>query len=54
MTDLVYPPCKYCGNNHGMGVKNTDTGEIKPIDICAHCLFYANIDPLTDQVVLTK
>ena len=38
-TELIYPPCKKCGNSHGMGIENMETGEIEPIDICKKCLF---------------
>lgn len=36
---VIYPPCKKCGASHGMGMKDTLTGEIEPIDICKDCLF---------------
>jgi hypothetical protein len=48
---MEYPPCKYCGSSHGMGIENTLTGEIIPIDICYKCLwkdtkFNVIIDPI--------
>lgn len=46
----VYPPCKYCGANHGMGVENTKTGEITPIDICKKCLWKPVDDQLRDMM----
>lgn len=39
MTELVYPPCKYCGASHGMGVEEMATGKIEPMDICYTCLW---------------
>ena len=36
---LEYPPCRCCGKNHGMGLEDMETGEIKPLDICRDCLF---------------
>lgn len=37
--NAIYPPCKKCGKYHGMGVKNSQTGHIEPIDLCKECLF---------------
>lgn len=34
-----YPPCKYCGASHGMGIETMETGEIEPVDVCKDCLF---------------
>jgi hypothetical protein len=31
--------CKKCGAKHGMGIEDTSTGEITPIDVCRECLF---------------
>lgn len=36
---MEYPPCKYCGASHGMGIEETATGKIEPIDICYDCLW---------------
>lgn len=37
--NIIYPPCRICGASHKMGVENTTTGEITPIDICYECLW---------------
>jgi len=34
-----YPPCKKCGKAHGMGVEDTSTGIVTPLDICKECMF---------------
>jgi len=39
MADVIYPPCKYCGASHGMGVEEMATGIITPMDICYKCLW---------------
>jgi hypothetical protein len=39
MTELIYPPCKYCGASHGMGVEEMSTSEITPMDVCYTCLW---------------
>jgi len=31
MSEVIYPPCKYCGKSHGMGVEDMETGKIEPI-----------------------
>jgi hypothetical protein len=51
--DLVYPPCRKCGSAHGMGVKDTKTGEITPMDVCYKCL-WENVHwkPITEQIFL--
>lgn len=36
---MEYPPCKKCGKSHGMGIEDTRTGEITPIDLCYDCLW---------------
>lgn len=36
---MEYPPCKYCGASHGMGIEEMETGNITPIDICYDCLW---------------
>jgi hypothetical protein len=36
---IVYPPCKYCGAEHGMGIEHVESGKITPIDICYDCLW---------------
>jgi hypothetical protein len=36
---VEYPPCKYCGASHGMGIEEMATGKIEPIDICYDCLW---------------
>lgn len=38
--NVFYPPCKYCGHEHGMGIEDMSTGIIKPIDICYPCLWH--------------
>ncbi len=35
----IYPPCKHCGANHGMGIEDMVTGFITPMDICNTCLW---------------
>jgi hypothetical protein len=48
MNPIIYPPCKKCGANHGMGIEDMKTGKITPIDICKECLFencYPKFDP---------
>jgi len=32
-----FPPCKNCGENHGMGIKDMKTGIIAPIEYCYSC-----------------
>jgi hypothetical protein len=54
MTEIIYPPCKYCGKSHGMGIEDMATGKIEPIDICKDCLFgdwtkSRHLDELTRQ-----
>ena len=39
MSEVIYPPCKYCGATHGMGIENMETGVIEPMDVCRDCLF---------------
>lgn len=34
-----YPLCKYCGTEHGMGVKDTNTGIITAMDVCYDCFW---------------
>lgn len=36
---MEYPPCKKCGASHGMGIEETATGNITPIDLCYDCLW---------------
>ncbi len=31
--------CKNCGARHGMGLEDTTTGNIIPLDLCRDCLF---------------
>lgn len=50
MTD--YPPCRKCGATHKMGIKNMETGEIQPIDLCRDCIFYGTCIPITKQICL--
>jgi hypothetical protein len=53
MKMIEYPPCKYCGASHGMGIENMKTGEIKPLDICKECLWKdSHINPVTDQIII--
>lgn len=37
--NLVYPSCKECGKEHGLGIINMKTGRIEPLDICNECLW---------------
>lgn len=37
--DPVISLCKKCGKSHGMGIKNTKTGEFTPMDVCYDCLW---------------
>lgn len=34
-----YPPCKYCGKEHGHGIKDTKTGVIEALDVCPECFW---------------
>ena len=53
MKMIEYPPCKYCGARHGMGIENIETGEIEPLDICKECLWKdSHINPVTEQIIL--
>lgn len=50
----IYPPCKYCGATHGMGIDNMETGEIEPIDVCKDCLFPPTIFNIDVDVDILK
>ncbi len=49
-----YPPCKYCGASHGMGIENRETEEIEPIDICHDCLFKEGYTykPVEEKIIM--
>lgn len=47
---IEYPPCKYCGASHGMGIEDMTTGEITPIDVCNTCLWdFSEKSPLLSE-----
>lgn len=53
----IYPPCKYCGASHGMGVEEMATGKITPMDICYKCLWDPSrfhLNPPKEQVILNE
>lgn len=53
MTEVIYPPCKYCGAAHGMGVKEMSTGKIEPMNICYKCLWKPLlVNPVIDPIAL--
>lgn len=39
MQDIIYPPCKYCGSSHGMGIEEISNGKIDALDVCSNCLW---------------
>ena len=45
-------PCKKCGKDHGMGVKNMITGDFTPTDTCNDCFIYGTFVPITEQIHL--
>lgn len=52
---MEYPPCKYCGASHGMGIEERETGNITPIDICYDCLWYGyKIKFIEEEIILNK
>jgi len=51
-SEVIYPPCKKCGVTHRMSIKNMETGDIEPLDICYNCVFFGEYKPLKKQVVL--
>ena len=48
--ETPYPPCKYCGDSHGMGIKEMSTGKITPLDMCDKCF----LEPCIDNFKHTK
>lgn len=42
--------CKKCGNVHGMGIENKETGSFEPIDICYDCLWMGTCVPFEGPV----
>lgn len=50
---MKYNPCKECGKSHGMGIENTLTGDITPIDLCYDCLWKdLKINELKEDIFL--
>ncbi len=51
--EIIYPPCKKCGDSHGMGIEEMSTGKIEPMDICYNCLWNPlEFKPINEQVKL--
>jgi hypothetical protein len=51
MKEVIYPPCKRCGESHGMGIETMETGEVEPINLCKNCSFYGKVITLTEPVI---
>jgi hypothetical protein len=55
--DVIYPPCKYCGASHGMGIEEMATGKIEPMDICSKCLWNPEnfkLNPTKEKIDFVK
>lgn len=42
--------CTKCGKSHGMVVENSETGKIKPMDLCYDCLWFGTFNPIKKQI----